>query len=50
MPPRREMSVVLQVFGHKPKCWVHEHVDLMVALDEKSADLLFQHPAINQTG
>ncbi len=32
------MSVVLQVFGHKAKCWTHEHVDLMMALHEKSED------------
>ncbi len=32
------MSVVLQVFGHKPKYWTHEHVDLMMAPDEKSED------------
>ncbi len=33
------VSVVLQVFGHEPKCWTHSHVDLMMALDEKSEDV-----------
>ncbi len=33
-----EMSLVLLVFGRKPKCGTDLNFDLMVALDEKSGD------------
>ncbi len=33
------MSLVLQVFSHKPKYWTNYSFDLMMALDEKSPGL-----------
>ncbi len=32
------MSLVLQVFGHKPKYWTHYGFDLLMALDEETED------------
>lgn len=29
-----EMSLVLQVFGREPKCWVNDNFDLLVKVDE----------------
>ncbi len=36
------MSLVLQVFGHKPKYWTHYHVDLMMVRDEKLLQFILQ--------
>lgn len=37
------MQLVRQVFGHKPKCWTHELVYLMM-VQEENVQVITVHP------